>query len=109
MKRHPLKRTTRHYKEQRRREKRFSRLFSACGTREILSPPVQSGRKNREPIDVGARRVERVEAAGKERVAQAKKAGGKKRWSLDAFAVEPQPGKARFHDFSLPLSLMRAI
>ena len=30
-------------------------------------------------------------------------------WSLSQFKVEPQAGKLRFHDFSLPLPLMRGI
>ncbi len=30
-------------------------------------------------------------------------------WTLDAFVVEPKIGAARFHDFDLPLELMRAI
>ena len=35
--------------------------------------------------------------------------GGNKKWSIDQFVVEPQEGKVRFHDFDLPLSLMRGI
>ena len=35
--------------------------------------------------------------------------GGNKKWSVDQFVVEPQEGKVRFHDFDLPLSLMRGI
>jgi len=30
-------------------------------------------------------------------------------WKLEAFAVDPAEGKDRFHDFALPLPLMRAI
>jgi len=30
-------------------------------------------------------------------------------WTLDQFVVEAQEGKSRFHDFELPLSVMRAI
>ena len=30
-------------------------------------------------------------------------------WSLDQFVVEPEEGKARFHDFDLPLELMHGI
>jgi len=33
----------------------------------------------------------------------------KKSWSLDSFPVEPAEGKVRFHDFDIPLSVMRAI
>jgi ATP-dependent RNA helicase RhlB len=33
----------------------------------------------------------------------------KPKWDLDSFQVDPLPGKSRFHDFDLPLSLMRAI
>ncbi len=33
----------------------------------------------------------------------------KKSWDLDNFSVEPVAGKARFHDFNIPLSVMRAI
>ncbi len=33
----------------------------------------------------------------------------KPKWDLDSFQVDPLPGKTRFHDFDLPLSLMRAI
>ena len=28
-------------------------------------------------------------------------------WSLDQFVVDPSTNKVRFHDFSLPLELMR--
>ena len=30
-------------------------------------------------------------------------------WSLDQFVVTPEPGKSRFHDFDIPLKMMRAI
>jgi ATP-dependent RNA helicase RhlB len=30
-------------------------------------------------------------------------------WSLDQFVVTPEPGKSRFHDFKIPLPVMRAI
>ena len=33
----------------------------------------------------------------------------RKSWNLDSFAVEPAEGKVRFHDFKIPLSVMRAI
>ncbi|PID76838.1 MAG: ATP-dependent RNA helicase RhlB [Deltaproteobacteria bacterium] len=33
----------------------------------------------------------------------------KPKWDLTQFVVEPEAGKARFHDFSLPLSLMHGI
>ena len=33
----------------------------------------------------------------------------KKSWNLDSFPVEPEAGKVRFHDFDIPLKVMRAI
>jgi ATP-dependent RNA helicase RhlB len=33
----------------------------------------------------------------------------KKSWTLDSFPIEPVEGKVRFHDFNIPLSVMRAI
>ena len=33
----------------------------------------------------------------------------KRSWSLDSFDVEPMEGKSRFHDFTIPLKVMRAI
>ncbi|MCK5515291.1 MAG: DEAD/DEAH box helicase [Desulfobulbaceae bacterium] len=33
----------------------------------------------------------------------------KKSWNLDSFPIEPVEGKVRFHDFDIPLSVMRAI
>ncbi|WP_457577919.1 DEAD/DEAH box helicase [Desulfomarina sp.] len=33
----------------------------------------------------------------------------KKPWSLGKFPVDPVPGKTRFHDFDIPLQVMRAI
>jgi len=33
----------------------------------------------------------------------------KKTWTLDKFPVAPEEGKSRFHDFSIPLKVMRAI
>lgn len=33
----------------------------------------------------------------------------KKRWQLDEFVVEPEPGKSRFHDMDLPLRVMHAV
>jgi len=38
-----------------------------------------------------------------------KKHSRKPKWSLDQFQVVPVPGKSRFHDFDLPLSLMHGI
>ncbi len=35
--------------------------------------------------------------------------GKKPRWTLSQFPVDPMEGKSRFHDFTLPLSLMHAI
>ena len=35
--------------------------------------------------------------------------GGNKQWTVDQFVVEPQEGKVRFHDFDLPLPLLRGI
>jgi ATP-dependent RNA helicase RhlB len=35
--------------------------------------------------------------------------GGKKEWSLDDFPVTPEAGKSRFHDYEIPLKVMRAI
>ena len=32
-----------------------------------------------------------------------------KAWSIESFAVEPEEGKSRFHDFGLPKALMHAI
>ena len=34
---------------------------------------------------------------------------GAKAWDIAQFEVEPQAGKVRFHDFDLPLQLMRGI
>lgn len=33
----------------------------------------------------------------------------KRRWKLEDFPVEPEPGKTRFHDIGLPLPIMHAI
>ena len=30
-------------------------------------------------------------------------------WKVESFAVEPEEGKSRFHDFGLPKALMHAI
>ena len=35
--------------------------------------------------------------------------GGRRKWDLSQFVVEPQKGKTRFHDFDLPLELMHGI
>ncbi len=35
--------------------------------------------------------------------------GRKRKWSLSSFQVTPEAGKKRFHDYDLPLSLMRAV
>jgi ATP-dependent RNA helicase RhlB len=35
--------------------------------------------------------------------------GGNKKWTVDQFVVEPQEGKVRFHDFDLPLPLLRGV
>ena len=35
--------------------------------------------------------------------------GGRRKWDLSQFVVEAQEGKTRFHDFDLPLELMRGI
>ncbi|PID72201.1 MAG: ATP-dependent RNA helicase RhlB [Desulfobulbus propionicus] len=40
---------------------------------------------------------------------QPPKKQAKPKWSLDQFEVTPVPGKSRFHDFKLPLKLMRGI
>ena len=38
-----------------------------------------------------------------------RRSGGNRSWSIAQFKVEPQEGKLRFHDFSLPDNLMRGI
>lgn len=40
---------------------------------------------------------------------QSKKSRPKPKWSLDDFQVTPMEGLARFHDFDLPLQVMRAV
>ncbi len=46
---------------------------------------------------------------GKYRRTSPKKRKRKPRWTLEDYQVDPVAGKSRFHDFDLPLSLMRAV
>lgn len=87
--------------------------------------------KQRYNTFVGAREKETVEVAGDTSAADTSekkdmaKVGGqpqreaspakqsvkkpKPAWTLDEFVVTPEPGKSRFHDFDIPLQVMRAI
>jgi len=57
----------------------------------------------------GARRRRRRRKKKKPAMAASPAAPPADDWSLDDFQVEPREGKVRFHDFDLPLPLMRAI
>jgi ATP-dependent RNA helicase RhlB len=57
--------------------------------------------ENKKPLKKQPRENTRSSASRKRR--------RKKPWSLDKFTVDPVSGKSRFHDFDIPLQVMRAI
>jgi len=56
---------------------------------------------------LSAKRDRAGDEKGKYRAPRRKKI--KKSWNLDSFPVAPEEGKSRFHDFNIPLKVMRAI
>lgn len=70
------------------------------------STDVQSANEKKEEPPQQTPDVEQRTTAGEERQ---KTVGKKKKWTLDQFQVTPEAGKSRFHDFDLPLQLMRGV
>lgn len=66
---------------------------NAAATKKTEVPSIDSGRP----------------AAGQGTAPIPKNTKAKPAWSLDEFPVVPVPGKSRFHDYAIPLSVMRAI
>ncbi len=65
-----------------------------------------------QPEEAGIEKTEGRKAGQENQKRVASSAGRKKKkkpWSVKEFDVPPMPGKSRFHDLSLPLSLMRGI
>ncbi len=55
------------------------------------------------------KRPQKKQAQENTRSSVSRKRRRKKPWSLDKFPVDPVSGKSRFHDFDIPLQVMRAI
>lgn len=121
MKKHPLRKTNRRFQQLLRSREKFSRHVTADKTavepvhvqpvspekREPAGPEpvVKRGHSPKPavqaPVESGAGHT------GKYR--RPRKSKKKPKWNLSSFQIDEVPGKSRFHDFDLPLSLMRAI
>jgi len=73
--------------------------------------PVQAAVSPGSDPEIAARRLEKNHSkeseTGKYRAPRKKEK--KSSWTLDSFPVNPLEGKSRFHDFNIPLPVMRAI
>jgi len=115
MKTHPLRKTNRRFRQQLRTKEKFSRLLSVDLTvaepvhtvTQVEAPPEPAIKSVRSP-EPQAKTAEKAERPGKYRRSRNRR-GAKPKWDLNSFQVDPVPGKSRFHDFDLPLPLMRAI
>ncbi|GAB6190523.1 DEAD/DEAH box helicase [Desulfocastanea catecholica] len=90
---------------------RYGRLLGraapAAGTTEPDLPATlaaKSGEKQQPPLKQSAAPV-----AEKSKYRAPEKAKVKPAWSLEDFPVTPMEGKSRFHDYPIPLPVMRAI
>ncbi|BHH84811.1 DEAD/DEAH box helicase [Desulforhopalus sp. 52FAK] len=78
--------------------------FVGAGEKKIVEAEPSAGMDVAEPVKQTSR--------AKTLPQQERKTAPKPRkppWSIDKFEVTPMPGKSRFHDFEIPLKVMRAI
>ena len=116
MKQHPLRKTGRWLRRQLRSRRKFVRLRSVSMQRP---EPVVSAEKSElgtTPLPVATVQPQETQVADgppstevRERQSGRRRRRKKPKWSLSSFQVDAVSGKSRFHDFDLPLSLMRAI
>jgi ATP-dependent RNA helicase RhlB len=115
MKTYPLRKTNRRFRQQLRSKEKFSRLLSVKLTvtgavPAIIQVETQPAPRSKcqQHFEFTAKSVEQPERPEKYRRSR-KRRGTRKKWDLKCFQVDSIPGKSRFHDFELPLPLMRAI
>ncbi len=116
MKRNLLRKTNPRFRQLLRSREKFTRFLGVDSQEEVsasISEKVKSTEQHAENLHARAPEVETVTEefqTATERKPRRQNRGRKKsKWSLTSFQVDPVPGKSRFHDFNLPLSLMRAI
>lgn len=124
MKKQPLRKTSRRFKHLLRSREKFSRLLS--GNRSEVEPiaidSAPAAKKEEQNAVVKVAKMEKVTRSPEPQAAAAdsqpqpeekyrrpRRPQKKPKWNLSSFQIDEVPGKSRFHDFDLPLSLMRAI
>jgi ATP-dependent RNA helicase RhlB len=116
MKQHPLRKTGRWLRRQLRSRKKFARLQSVSmrGPRPVTI--VEKSERGTKPLSAVTVQSEKAQASGgqppaeeRQRQSGRRRRRKKPKWGLSSFQVDAVSGKSRFHDFDLPLSLMRAI
>ncbi len=119
MKKQPLRKTSRRFKHLLRSREKFSRFLSGNGN--VAEPaavdlidPVKIEPVAAEPVEKVVQSPEAPISSDEtqprpEKYRRPRKPNKKPKWNLSSFQIDEVPGKSRFHDFDLPLSLMRAI
>ncbi|MFT5701757.1 MAG: ATP-dependent RNA helicase RhlB [Desulforhopalus sp.] len=87
-------------------KQRYDKLVGAGGKEQV---EVTEGVLVSEPLSKNDTIKIPTKVAEEEKTAPKPKRKPQPDWTLDQFVVTPVPGKSRFHDFDIPLKVMRAI
>jgi ATP-dependent RNA helicase RhlB len=92
-------------------KRNYRRLLgrSAVGEGSEAPTVAKSGTAVAEMVGTGVAVGPQAAGDGRKYRASAAKSKGKGEWSLDSFPVVAMEGKSRFHDYPIPLPIMRAI
>ena len=109
-----LRKTGRWLRRQLRNQRQFGRLSSfvrrGAGAVVAEQPVMHAGITTRDPFPQPKEKSAEVPASkGKQDRPARPGRKDKKNWDISSFQVAAVSGRVRFHDFDLPLSLMRAI
>lgn len=74
-----------------------------------LEPPSSAQEIGQEGENVTSPGIKNETGRENKRYRAPRKKSKKRSWNLDSFKVDPVEGKSRFHDFDIPLNIMRAI
>lgn len=114
---HSLRKTGRWLRRQRRSRKKFSRLeaLTMHGSEPVVTVE-KFRRQKQKALPAASGQPPKTQALCRQLSAEGKapQSGRRRRrkktkWNLSSFQVDAVSGKSRFHDFDLPLPLMRAI